>query len=235
MNGWQGPKCRQKQAIRHYIFMGREMTAIKRVVHSPYFLWALLALPSIQMALMLAGDGRGGRGPSAAHEIVEGSGVLATFLLLIALSFSPLQTIFPKSGIVAWLIQRRRYVGVAAFSYSVVHVVFYFVDLGNLREVLAEFATPSILTGWVALFILIPLAVTSNPVMTRVMGWQRWKMLQRGVYFAAVLVLAHWLIVEQEPGPLLFFAIVGLLECYRLWRTWTDTKPTDVFVDPAIA
>ncbi len=204
------------------------MTAVKKIVHSPYLLWALLALPSVQMALMLVGDDPG-RGPSPAHEIVELSGVTATFLLLIALSLSPLQAMFPNSRIVAWLIQRRRYIGVAAFSYSVVHVAFYFVDLGSLREVLDEFATPGILTGWAALFIFIPIAITSNSIMTRVMGWQRWKLLQRGVYIAAVLVLAHWLIVEPEPGPLAFFGVVALLECYRLWRAWTNPRPEAVW------
>ncbi len=64
------------------------MTAAKKLLNSPYFFWALLALPSIQMILTLLADGGGRRGPS--HEILEGSGVLATFLLIIAMSLSPL-------------------------------------------------------------------------------------------------------------------------------------------------
>ena len=195
----------------------------------------MLALPSIQLLLTLEAGSRGGRGGSAAHEIVEGSGILATFLLLIALSLSPLRSIFPNSLVVNWLLQRRRYIGIAAFSYSVVHLAFYFADLGSLREVLAEFATPGILTGWVALFIFIPVAITSNAVMTRVMGWRHWKMLQRGVYVAAILVLAPWLIVDTEPGPLMFFGALALLECYRMWRNLKKRESSEVLVDRASA
>ena len=147
-------------------------TALRAVVGSSYFFWAVLALPSIQLMLTLEEENRRHRGPSAAHEIVEGSGIFATLLLLIALSLSPLQTIFPNSRVVGWLLRRRRYIGVAAFSYSVVHLAFYFVDVGTLQEVLSEFAAPGILTGWVALFVFIPLVVTSNAVMTRALGWR---------------------------------------------------------------
>ncbi len=192
--------------------------AVLKVVNSSYFFWTVLAVPSIPLILQLVEGSQGSRGRSPAHEIVELSGVVATLLLLAALALSPLQTIFPRSGVLAWFVKRRRYLGVAAFSYSVVHVVFYFIDLGSLREVLAEFSTPLILTGWVALFVFVPLAITSNAVMVRAMGWRRWKTVQRGAYVAAVLVLAHWLIVEPEPGPMIFFGVVAALEAYRLWR-----------------
>ena len=206
------------------------ITALRKIVGSPYFFWAVLALPSIQLLLTLGEGSRGNRGPSAVHEIVEGSGVFATLLLLFALSLSPLQSIFPKSRVLGWLVKRRRYIGIAAFSYSVVHLAFYFVDAASAREVLAEFAAPGILTGWVALFIFIPLALTSNAVMTRAMGWRHWKTLQRSAYVAAVLVLAHWLIVDTEPGPLIFFGVLALLECCRLWRNLTkrESRKTQV-------
>ena len=38
------------------------MTAAKKLLNSPYFFWALLALPSVQMILTLVGDGGGRRG-----------------------------------------------------------------------------------------------------------------------------------------------------------------------------
>ena len=127
-----------------------------------------------------------------------------------------MQSIFPKSRLMEWLIHRRRPIGVAVFFYAVIHLAFYLVDLGSIRDALLEFAVPSILTGWLALFILLPLAITSNNVMTRVMGWRRWKRLQRGTYAAAILVLAHWLIVEREPVLLVLFGAVGVLELWRL-------------------
>lgn len=190
---------------------------MKRVLSSPYFLWVLLALPSIPMILgLLQGDSGG---ESAAHEIVGTTGVLSTFLMIAAMALSPLQSIFPNSRLVAWFLERRRYFGVASFSYALVHVVFYFVDLDTLSQVLEDFLAPTILTGWVAFFIFVPMAITSNRTMTRAMGWRRWKLLQRGIYAAAALVLAHWVMVEREFGPGIFFGLLALLEAVRLWRT----------------
>ena len=44
-------------------------------------------------------------------------------------------------------------------------------------------------------------------------------MLQRGIYVAAVLVLTHWVMVEREFGPFIFFGLLALLEAIRIWRT----------------
>ena len=192
------------------------MTIATRISSSAYFLWAILALPSIPIILALLGGGS--RRHSAAEEGLEIAGIFSAFMLVIALAMSPLLSIFPKSRAVPWLIQRRRYFGIAAFSYAAGHVAFYFVDLASLTEALDEFLSPVILVGWLALFVFIPLAITSNSVATRLMGWRRWKLLQRGVYAAAVLVLAHWLLVEPEPVPYVLAAILVVLECCRVWR-----------------
>ena len=193
------------------------MVNVKKLLNSPYFLWVLLALPSIPIIVNLLQGGS--RGRSIAEEIVGTSGVLSSFLMIAAMAFSPLLALFPKSRTVAWFLRRRRYFGVASFSYALVHVLFYFVGLDTLAQALDDFLAPTILTGWVAFFIFIPMAITSNRVMTRAMGWSRWKMLQRGIYVAAVLVLTHWVMVEREFGPFIFFGLLALLEATRIWRT----------------
>ena len=71
-----------------------------------------------------------------AHTVVPDSGIIAVWLLLISLSLSPLQSIFPKSRIVEWLIHRRHPIGVAVFAYVVIHLVFYLVDLESIRDAL---------------------------------------------------------------------------------------------------
>ena len=167
------------------------MAAVKKAVHSPYFLWMLLALPSVALVLTHLEGGGGAEYGHAFDEVIEMTGVFSTLLLIAALSLSPLTVVFPGSRFLNWLLRRRRYFGVGACSYAVVHVVFYFVGLDNLRETLDDLAAPVFLTGWAALFIFIPLGLTSNPVMTRALGWRCWKMLQRGVYLAAVLVLVR--------------------------------------------
>ncbi len=201
------------------------MAIATRMLNSAYFLWALLALPSVPIILTLLGGGS--RGHSAAGEALEVSGIFSTFLLVIALALSPLAAIFPKSRAVKWLLRRRRYFGVAAFAYGVAHVAFYFIDLTSLNQALDEFLSPVIFVGWLALFIFIPLAITSNAVATRVMGWRRWKLLQRGVYAAAVLVLAHWLLVEPEPVPYVLAALLAALQCCRWWRAIAARRARD--------
>ena len=189
----------------------------KKVPSSAYFLWALLALPSIPIILALLGGGS--RPDSAAAEALEIAGIFSTFMLVMALALSPLSAIFPKSRAVRWLIQRRRYFGIAAFSYATAHTIFYFIDIASLTAVFVEFLSPVILLGWMALFIFIPLAITSNTMSTRLMGWRRWKLLQRSVYVAAVLVLAHWLLVEPEPVPIALATLLVALEAIRAWRS----------------
>ena len=182
-----------------------------KVVSSVYIIWVLLALPSVPM---LSGVVQGGSG----EEVVGSSGILSSFLLIATMSFSPLMAIFPGSRIVAWLLRHRRYFGVASFSYALVHVVFYFVGLEGLAALVDDLLAPTLLVGWAAFFIFLPMAATSNRVLTRAMGWKRWKMLQRMVYLSAVLVLAHWVMVEGSPGPFIFFGILGVLELIRVWR-----------------
>ncbi len=80
----------------------------------------LLAIPSIMILFTLI-DSDGRRG--VAHTVVHDSGIIAVWLLLISLS--PLQSIFPKSRLIEWLIHRRRPIGVAVFAYAVIHLAFY--------------------------------------------------------------------------------------------------------------
>lgn len=98
------------------------MINAKKIANSPYLFWVLLAIPSIPILLTLV-DGGGRRG--LAYTVVHDSGIIAVWLLLISLSLSPLQSIFPKSRLIKWLIHRRRPIGVAVFAYAVIHLAFY--------------------------------------------------------------------------------------------------------------
>lgn len=89
---------------------------------------------------------------------------------------------------------------------------------------LAEFTELGIWTGWLALAIFIPLAVTSNDASQKwLLG--RWKQVQRWVYPAAVLTLVHWIFVHNEFGPaLVHFAPLAALEAYRIWKNYSDQR-----------
>ncbi len=161
---------------------------------------------------------------SNVDQLLHSSGEFAARFMIIAMVLSPLKLLLPKARWVQWLMRRRRYFGVAAFGYAVLHTVFYLIDMGTLQFVLDEFWALGIWTGWVALIIFVPLALTSNNASQR---WllSRWKTLQRLVYLAAVLTLVHWIFVHNNLGPaLIHFVPLAVLEAYRVWRIFTNAR-----------
>lgn len=191
------------------------------VVNSRYFLWGLLALPSLPMIAALAGGEISDDGRRATEFLLHPTGEFAARFMIIAMIVSPVRMIFPKSRFWFWMMRRRRYFGVAAFAYAALHTVLYLVDMGSLTAVLGEFRSLGIWTGWLAFFVFLPLALTSNDVSVRLLG-RGWKPLQRGVYGAAVATLLHWMFVHNNLGPALvhFLPLAGL-EAYRVFRMFT--------------
>lgn len=192
---------------------------MKGQLHHVYFLWGILALPSIPLVIAMASG-------SDPQDVLHPSGEYAARLIILCLMITPLSTIFKSSSIVRWLRLRRRAFGVAAFSYAVLHTFFYVVDVAAIRSLLDEFWEPSLLTGWAALAILIPLAVTSNTHSVRRLR-DRWKALHRSVYIAAVLVLLHWVFVQNQIGPALAnFIPLILLQSYRMYIDFWGSELT---------
>src|SRR3546814_20210804 len=66
------------------------------------------------------------------------SGEFSALLMIIALMLTPLSILFPNQRWIAWLMRRRRALGVAAFGYAVLHLVFYLIDMETLKNILAE-------------------------------------------------------------------------------------------------
>jgi sulfoxide reductase heme-binding subunit YedZ len=185
------------------------MDMLKKVWNSPYLFWIILSLPSLViMSRYLDG--------ATANRMLHPTGEFAARFMILAMMITPLVIIFKGKRWTQWLVRRRRYLGVAAFGYAFLHTVFYLVDQGDLRPVLSEALDLSIWTGWLAFFIFVPLAMTSNDQAQR---WLKksWKPLQRWVYLAAIFTLGHWVFLEYEIGPALFhFLPLAALECYRI-------------------
>ena len=104
------------------------------------------------------------------------------------------------------------------------HTVLYLFDMGSVKAVLEEAGLAGIWTGWLAMLIFIPLAVTSTDGAVRRLG-TRWKTLQRFVYVAAVATLLHWIFVHNNLGPaLVHFLPLAALETYRILQN-TRKRP----------
>ncbi len=157
-------------------------------------LWLILALPGLWMSWRwIATPDAYGYG----HAIGD-SGDWAAWLLLLTLAVTPIRLAFRKRKWAAWLMRRRRDLGVASFGYAAFHTGIYLWKKASFSAVLAEASEAYLLAGWLAFALFVPLAVTSNDIATRALK-RSWKTLHRLVYPAAVLVFLHWVLSAFDP------------------------------------
>ena len=140
------------------------------------------------------------------------TGMTALVLLLCSLAITPIRRI---SG---WnlLIKLRRPLGLFAFFYASAHFVIWFAfynifDFGYMWADILE--RRFITAGMAALFVMLPLALTSTRWAIRKLG-KRWSVLHRGAYLAGILGVLHyfWLVKADTRLPSLFAVVlIGLL------------------------
>ena len=101
------------------------------------------------------------------------------------------------------------------------------IDLGRAREthvqaILEDLAErPFITIGFLALLLLIALAVTSTDGMRRRLG-RRWQTLHNAVYVIAALGVWHywWQVKKDITEPLIYAVILAMLLAPRAWWYW---------------
>lgn len=166
----------------------------------------LLALPA---AILLS---RATAGELLAMDWLRPTGELSVRLMILALLPGPLLAAFPGNRFLLRWIAVRRYLGVAAFAYALLHLAAYVIDMGQLPAMVEELALPGIWTGWLALGLLMPPAAISHDRMMRMLG-PNWKRVQRMVYFALALTIAHWLLLDWSWKPV----AVHLAPLFAAW------------------
>ena len=183
-----------------------------RILYAPVTLWALLSLPAAYWLYAYS------RGDLFYGELLHASGVLAVRLLIVAMAVTPLAAIFPGAGWVRWLKPRRRYLGVAAFGYSLLHALVYLQRKADPVLILEEAGSAGMWTGWVALIIMLALAISSNDTSVRALG-RNWKRLHRLVYLAAALSFIHWVLTAFNPvSGYVHLGCLVILDSIRLWK-----------------
>jgi sulfoxide reductase heme-binding subunit YedZ len=176
------------------------------------FFWALLALPGAVMTYRYV------QGATFYGEYLHATGELGARLLIAALAVTPLRSMFPRAGWIAWLARRRRHIGVAAFGYASLHATAYLVRQ-PFATVARDVAEIAMWTGWTALLVMLVLAATSNDASVRLLR-RRWKWLHRAAYAAAALTFAHWILSAFNPkSAALHLGVLATLEAIRLWKT----------------
>jgi sulfoxide reductase heme-binding subunit YedZ len=176
---------------------------LKTILNARPLLWALLALPAAWIAVGYA------REDLFYGQVIHVTGDTAVRLLIVTMAASPLALMFPGAAWTRWLIRRRREFGVAAFGYALLHTVVYALRKAQLDLILTEGLKPGLLTGWIALALMLALAVTSNDVSVRLLK-RAWKRLHWLVYPAAALTFGHWLLEAYDTVPALVHGAILL-------------------------
>jgi sulfoxide reductase heme-binding subunit YedZ len=158
-------------------------------------------------------------GADPVKKLEHECGKWALNFLLITLAVTPLRHL----ANLPHLPRLRRMLGLFAFFYVLLHFAVYLsLDLEfNFRTLFTDIAKrPYITIGFLALLLLIPLAVTSTNRMMRRLG-RRWQKLHRLVYVIAVLGVWHfyWQVKRDIREPLIYAGILAILLIYRWVRS----------------
>ena len=185
--------------------------ALKRVPVLPLYFIALIPAAWLYWQAL-----SGQLGADPVRSLERGLGAYALKFLIASLLVTPLRE---RVGIN--FLRFRRMLGLTAFYYAALHfsawMVFdrQFAWAGIFTDLTRR---PYIIVGMLALLMLIALAATSNDIMVRRLGAQRWRNVHRLVYPAAALVILHylWLVKSWTSEPLAYAAILAALLAYRL-------------------
>ncbi|MGZ4965548.1 MAG: ferric reductase-like transmembrane domain-containing protein, partial [Chthoniobacterales bacterium] len=126
--------------------------------------------------------------------------------------------------VVAALNRHRRYIGVTACIYGLLHFTWHVLYEGGWDGLVKSFSKPFIWFGASGLTILVILALTSNNFATRKLSGRNWKRLHRLAYVAAAILIfhqsiagkGHWYIARWLLFPLLALQLARLTKTY-LW------------------
>lgn len=144
------------------------------------------------------------------------TGRTALIFLVLSLAVTPVNTLFG----IRQIIPLRRWLGLYAFLYALVHVsifigVDYGFDLALLQEAILE--KPYAFVGAATFLILLPLALTSTK------GWmgrlkKNWKRLHRLVYVAGPLATIHYAWAQKADIriPILVGILLAILLVLRI-------------------
>jgi methionine sulfoxide reductase heme-binding subunit len=165
------------------------MNLVIRILANKFFALAILVGLGFYFLVLPGLTNQLGANPI--ERLLHVSGEIAIWTLAAVLSLTPLRVLFPRSAIVNALNRHRRYIGVSACIYGLVHFSCHVLYQGDWDDLVQSFSKPFIWFGAAGLSILVLLALTSNNWAVRKIGGKRWKLLHRLAYVAAILLVYH--------------------------------------------
>lgn len=200
------------------------MNVLAKILASKIF--ALAALVGVGLWLLVIPAFTGGLGANPLEKLLHQSGEIAIWTLGSVLALTPLRTLFPRSRIVAALNRHRRYIGVTACIYGLIHFSCHVLYEGGWAGLLRSLSKPFIWFGLAGLTTLVILALISNNRSVRALGGRNWKRVHRLAYVAAGLLIyhqsiagkGHWRIARWLLFSLLFLQLARLAKTYFFKR-----------------
>ena len=164
-------------------------------------------------------------GPEPIKDITHYTGKSTLYFIVITIAMTPLK-IITKLNI--WINYRRMF-GLFIFFYASLHLITYVgldyrFDLASIGDDIIK--KKYIFIGFSAWLLLIPLAVTSNKRMMKILK-DKWKKLHRLIYLISLFGVIHylWLVKRDLTEPLIFLTIILILLAFRFkfksnWLCW---------------
>jgi methionine sulfoxide reductase heme-binding subunit len=157
-------------------------------------------------------------GTNPIELITRSTGTWTLVFLCCSLAVTPLRVM---SGW-TWLAHLRRLLGLFAFFYALLHMAtwVWFDQWFDLTDMVKDiYKRPFITVGFLAVVLLLPLALTSSRAMMKRLG-RNWARLHKLVYVIAPLGVLHylWLVKLDITEPLLYGFVVAALLGWRFWR-----------------
>lgn len=155
--------------------------------------------------------------PNPIEFITHYTGDWTLRFLLITLCVTPLRGLLNQPQLTRF----RRMLGLFAFLYGSLHFATYvWLDkYFDLAEIWKDVWKRTFITaGFSGLVMMTPLAITSTAGWVRRMGYKRWQLLHRLIYFSALAGVIHyyWLVKSDVRLPVMYGGILALLMLYRL-------------------
>ena len=154
-------------------------------------------------------------GPEPIKDITHHTGKWTLYFIVITLAMTPLKKM-TKLNI--WINYRRMF-GLFIFFYASIHLMTYVgldyrFDLASIGDDIIK--KKYIFIGFSAWLLLIPLAITSNKRMMKILK-HKWKKLHRLIYLISICGAIHylWLVKRDLTEPLIFLTVILILLALR--------------------
>jgi sulfoxide reductase heme-binding subunit YedZ len=178
----------------------------------PWLKPAVLVGGLAPLALLLVQGAQGALGANVIEAVLNQTGLISLVFLVLSLACTPLKLLLGWT----WPARIRKMLGLLAFTYAVLHFLTYAVAdqglaIGPILEDITE--RRFIAVGFIALVLMVPLAVTSTNGAVRRMGFPAWQRLHRLAYVAAALGVVHfvWRVKKDATEPLIYGAVLAFL------------------------